>query len=368
MKNIRKKLFIYLKIFILIVTAVICLTKTDIINGAVSDALDRCLNIIIPSLYAMMIISSLLIKSGLTGIISKFTGNIGKILFGMEKIVFTVFTFSMFAGYPVGTKMLCSAYENGLIEKRRAEIFCGLCFGAGPAFVFGCISGQLYGSSSAGNIILVSAVGANIILAFFVSIFMRKNCGSQKNTSEIKFSADMLTDCVIGGGRSMADICFMVIVFAVITEIMNHFGIISYSGVIFSKITTLDGTESEQFVKAIMDVTAVNGFTYGNYALLPYLSSLVSFGGICVIFQISAVTSGKLSLKPLIIMRTAAAVISFFICRIITPFMLSDETVFTASLNVRTHQAHSPIPSVMLIIMTFILFCEYEKIKTLRQE
>lgn len=368
MKNIRKKLFLYLKILILIVTAVICLVKTDIISSAVSDALDRCLNTIIPSLYAMMIMSSLLIKSGITGVISKFTGGIGKIFFGMERIVLPVFTFSMFAGYPVGTKMLCSAYENGLIEKRRAEIFCGLCFGAGPAFIFGCISGQLYGSPSAGNIILVSVVGANIILALLVSVFMRKKCRSEKITSEIKLSADMITDCVISGGRSMADICFMVIAFSVVTEIMNYFGIISAVGVMLSKITHLDGTESEQLIRAVMDVTAVNGFTYGNYALLPYLSSLVSFGGICVIFQISAVTSGKLSLKPLIVMRTASAVISFFICRIITPFMLSDETVFTSSLNVRTHQAHSPVPSVMLIIMTFVLFCEYEKIKTLRQE
>lgn len=366
MKSIRKKLFVYLKILLLVVTALLCLVKTEIINCAVSDALDRCLNIIIPSLYAMMIVSSLLIKSGLTGKISKFTGSIGKVLFGMENTVFPVFAFSMFAGYPVGTKMLCSAYENGLIEKRRAEIFCGLCFGAGPAFIFGCISGQLYGSTSAGNIILVSAVGANIVLALVTSIFMRKNCNSKEIRSEIRF--DMITDCVINGGRSMADICFMVTAFAVVTEIMDYSGIISAVGAMISKIINLDTTESEQLIRAVMDVTAVNGFTYGNYALLPYLSSLVSFGGICVIFQISAVTSGKLSLKPLILMRILSAVISFFICRIITPFMLENETVFTSSFNVRTHQAHSPVPSVMLIIMTFVLFCECEKIKTLRQE
>ncbi|MDE5834370.1 MAG: hypothetical protein K2H26_02495, partial [Ruminococcus sp.] len=87
----------------------------------------------------------------------------------------------------------------------------------------------------------------------------------------------------------------------------------------------------------------------------------------CVIFQISAI-SGKLSLKPLIFLRIISAVISFIICRIITPFMLSDETVPTSVINVRTHQAHTPIQSVMLVIMTFFLFCEYEKIKPLRLE
>lgn len=361
----RRKIFFYLKILLLICTAVFCLIKTDIINTAVSDALGRCIYIIIPSLYAMMIISPLLIKSGIIDSVSRFTGGIGKILFGMDRIVFPIFLFSMIAGYPVGTKMLYSAYEKGLIEKRRAEIFCGLCFGAGPAFISGCISGQLYGSTSAGNIIFVSTLSANIILALIVSVFMRKNCNSAVSKSGMKLSAEMLTECVTGGGRSIIDICFMVTAFAVVTAILDYSGIISAAGGLLSEITDLSATESSQFVTAILDVTAVNGFPHGNYSLLPYLSFLVSFGGICVIFQISAV-SGRLSLKPLILMRIIASVMSFIICRLITPFMLSGETVLTSSLNVRTHQAHSPVPSVMLIIMTFFLFCEYEKIKPLK--
>lgn len=363
----KKKIFLYTEIFLLICTAVFCLVRTDIVSNAVSGALRRCIYVIIPSLYAMMIVPSLLIKSGLIDRISGLTGNIGKILFGMEKVVFSVFVFSMIAGYPVGTKMLCSAYEKGLIEKRRAEIFCGLCFGAGSAFIYGCIAGQLYGNRSAGNIIFLSVLGANIILAFIVSVFMRKNCISATDKSEIKFSHEMLSDCVISGGHSIINICFMVMIFAVATEILKYSGLISFSGNILSQTTNLSEKDAGQFITAILDVTAVDGFSKGNYRLLPYLSFLVSFGGICVIFQISAV-SGKLSLRPLILMRIISAVISFIICRIITPLMLSGETVPTSVLDVRTHQAHSPIPSVMLVIMTLFLFCEYEKLKPLRLE
>ena len=70
MKNIK----ICMKVCILIFTALICLVKTDIIKDAVSDALGRCLNIIIPSLYAMMIISPLLIKSGINATIRRTLG------------------------------------------------------------------------------------------------------------------------------------------------------------------------------------------------------------------------------------------------------------------------------------------------------
>lgn len=363
----QKKIFSYIKISVLICTALLCLIKTDIVRLAVSDALERCIHIIIPSLYAMMIISPLLIKSGLIDSMARFTGSAGKILFGMDGIVLPVFLFSMVAGYPVGTKMIYTAYEKGLIEKRRAEIFCGLCFGAGPAFITGCISGQLYGSKSAGNVILVSTLSANILLALAVSVFMRKKCNSAVSKPNIKLSADMLTECVISGGHSIMDICFMVTAFAVATAILEYSGIISAVGGMLSDVTNLSVSDSMQFVKAVLDVTAVDGFSSGDYSLLPYLSFLVSFGGICVIFQISAV-SGKLSLKPLILMRITASVISLIICKLIMPFMLSGETVLTSTVNIRTHQADSPVPSVMLIIMTFFLFCEYEKIKPLRLE
>ncbi|MDE6677965.1 MAG: hypothetical protein K2K02_02890 [Ruminococcus sp.] len=363
----RKKILFFAEIFLLICTAVFCLVKTEKVSNAVAEALRRCIYVIIPSLYAMMIVPSLLIKSGIIDRISLITGSTGKIIFGMEKVVFSVFCFSMIAGYPVGTKMLSSAYEKGLIEKHRAEIFSGLCFGAGSAFIYGCIAGQLYGNRSAGNIIFISTLSANILLAFVVSFFMRKNCNSHIEKSAVTLSPQMLTECVISGGHSIMNICFMVIAFAVVTEILKYSGIISVAGNLLSQITDLSADDSGQFITAIFDVTAVNGFSVGNYKLLPYLSFLVSFGGICVIFQISAI-SGKLSLKPLIFLRIISAVISFIICRIITPFMLSGETVPTSVINVRTHQAHSPIPSVMLVIMTFFLFCEYEKIKPLRLE
>lgn len=362
-----KKLIFYIKILTLIFMSVFCLVKPDIINSSVYDAVRRCLNIIIPSLYAMMILAPLLIKSGIIDGISRFTGKIGKFLFGMDNIVFPVFVFSMIAGYPTGVKMLASAYEKGLIDKKRAEIFSGVCFGAGTAFISGCVTSQLYGNNSAGNLILISTVSANIVFAFMISFFMRKNCTLKNQKNDIKVTSGMLTECVANGGNSIINICFMVMIFAVITAILDYTGIISVIGKFISGITGISAEDSGQIVKAVTDVTAVTGFSHGNYKLLPYLSALISFGGICVIFQISAV-SGGLSLKPMIIERLIISVISFIVCRILSPVILSGETVFTSSVNVRTHQAHSPVPSVMLIIMTFFLLSEYEKIRLFKKE
>ncbi|MDE6034341.1 MAG: hypothetical protein K2G36_00285 [Ruminococcus sp.] len=362
-----KKLIFYIKIIVLILISVFCLIETDIIKNSIYDALVRCTGIIIPSLYAMMVIAPLLIKSGIIDSLSRFTGKTGKILFGMENVVFPVFVFSMIAGYPTGVKMLSSAYERGIIDKKRAEIFSGVCFGAGTAFVSGCVTSQLYGNRTAGNLILISTIGANIIFTFMMSFFMRKNCTLDNRKNSIEITSEMLTECVANGGNSIINICFMVMIFAVVTAMADYTGIISQTGNIISKITGLSVGDSEQVIRAVTDVTAVTGFSHGNYELLPYLSALISFGGICVMFQISAV-SGKLSLRPLIIIRLIVSVISFVICRILLPVMLSAETVLTSAVNVRTHQARSPIPSVLLIIMTIFLLAEYENLRPVRKE
>jgi len=65
----------------------------------------------------------------------------------------------------------------------------------------------------------------------------------------------------------------------------------------------------------------------------------------------------------MILTRAAASVLSGIICRILMPFILADTAVSTSKINVSVHSSDSPVPSFLLIIMTIILFSEYEKIK-----
>lgn len=360
MKKIPEKTLTALKILLLITGVWFCISETEAVKTAVSGALGRCINIIIPSLYAMMTVSALVIKSGLTSKFPRPFKSVGRLLFGMNENSFPIFLFSMFAGYPAGAKMLCTGYSGGKISKKSAGLLMGICFGAGPAFIFGCISGQLYSSSLAGKIILISTVSANVILAFFVSFFLRRDSEIQKNApNSFSITGEMLTECVISGGKTIAEICFMIIAFSIFTAMLDTYGIISAAADFFSKISGLSHDISAEFLPAFLDITAVNALPENNYSLLPYLCALTSFGGICVIFQISAVVSGKLSLKPLILLRTIAAILSFIICRSIMPFMMRNEVISASAAAVKTYKAPSPVPSLLIILMTFMLMCEY---------
>ena len=345
MKKLVKIIPEVLKALLLIWAAYYCMTDTADAGKAVSGAVGRCLSVVIPSLYAMMIVSAIIVRSGAAAVCGRFTGKAGRFIFGMDGGIFPVFLFSMVGGYPVGGKMLVTMYSDGWLSKHRAELLSGVCFGAGPAFVTGCISGQLYGTQTAARIILISTISANIITAFILSFALRKAPETPSIPQKFRLSGTMLTDCVSSAGRSMADICFMIAAFAVFAGMLQNTGILNIAG----------GENSRMIALTFLDVTAAGELPHGNFTLLPWLSAAVSFGGVCVMFQIAAIFSGKLSVLPLVAVRIFSSVLSFGICSLIMPFMLRNEAVPAAAVNAAVHSAPSPVPSVMLILMTFAL-------------
>jgi hypothetical protein len=333
------------------------LTDTGAAAEAVEESIQRCIDIVIPSLFAMMIVSSLITRSGMLACLPKWLGKLSRLVFSMEGSIFPVFTFGMIAGYPVGVKMLCEEVSAGRLTKQRAELLSGLCFGAGPAFIFGCISRQLYTSRNTGLVILISTVSANIILALIMSVPLRRAAVSDSSPRSVSISADMLTDCVLRSGRAMGDICIMIAAFAAANAALTRSGITAAAGELLRKLPHLDRISGEVIVAALLDVTNISKLPCGDWLLLPYISGLTAFGGVCVFLQIAVLTAGKLSLKPIIIMRSAAAIMSFFICRLIMPFFMVSE--ITEVLSPRMSSTASPVPSVMLIIMTVMLMLEF---------
>ena len=337
-----------------------CAADAAAVSQAVYSSMLRCINTVIPSLFAMMAVSSVIVGSGIAELMPKWFGRISFFLFGMDETEFPIFSFGMFAGYPVGAKMLCELYTAGRISKRRAELLSGLCFGAGPAFIFGCVSRQYFGCERAGLLILISGVSANIVTALGASFFLRRAAEKQpRPRRSVSISAEMLTDCVLRSGRAMADICIMVVGASVFTAFLIRTGAMAAAGELLGKLLRLDREGGEALTAALIDVTNIGSNDSGGHLLLPYVSGAVSFGGLCVFFQLRALTVGKLSLKPFIIMRAFASVISFAVCRALLPYFVFGEAMEAASVKVRGHGTDSAVPSVMLIIMVIMLMLEY---------
>ena len=344
--NMKEKLKTVPEIIAIIIFALFCLTESHAVKEGIYNALTRCIETIIPSLYAMMIISSVMTKSNFISKISKYAG------------IYPVFIFSVFAGYPVGTKILCEQYRKGSITKKYAEIMSGICYGAGNAFINGCIAGKLYGGKM-GNIILFSTVGADIILLLVTVPFFKKY--KNNDDKKLNISFELLNESIAESGKSMGIICLSVIFFSVLVKFMEYTGFTVWAGDIISHITGRDRNICMNIIYTFMDITNAENLPKYDYTLLPFLSFVTALGGICVLFQIKAVTRSDLSMIPIILMRISASVLSAVICRLIMPYMISGEAVYV-SVNMSMHKAQSPVPSIMLILMTFLIFGENKKL------
>ena len=188
------------------------------------------------------------------------------------------------------------------------------------------------------------------IIAIILSSYFRKNPIAEKKR-KTTISGDVLTDSVASAGKSLGDMCFCVIIFSVFTKMVEKSGIIGKLADVFH----LDGS----IFSAILDITAISEISVD----IPTAAALISFGGVCVFFQISAIFRGKLSVFPLVAMRIAAAVLSYGICRILQPIFISGDVTAVFAASGCMHREASPVPSVMLIIMTAVVIAKSVKIK-----
>jgi len=347
-----------LKALVTAVSAMYCLTEPAQTRAAVSAALGRCLDTVIPSLFAMMAVSYLLTESGLVRAASRLPGWMtfpGRLLFGFGSGIMPVFTFSLFAGYPVGMKLLSAEYAAGNIRRSQAALLAGLCFGAGPAFVYGCAAAQLCGSPAAGRLLMLSSAGSSILLAALISPLTRRLCrGEEGKDSHIRLDAALLTEAVGSAGRSMAQLCTAVLAFSVISAMLGSSGI---TGAIADMLTRLSGRphrETAALTAAFLDITAIGSLPHGDHTLLPAVSALISFGGVCVFFQLRTVSGGEIPLLPAVLLRAASAGLSYVICRLALPYLMAGETV-SVSVSGAVHRADSVVPSVMLILMSVMV-------------
>ena len=339
-----KRLVNALKIAVLLGSGLLCLLRTDVASRGVSVGVQRCLGVMIPSLYAMMIVSAMLVRSG---IFSR-RGN------------FLLFLFSQAAGYPVGTKMLMQRADSGEISPRQAALLSGVCFGAGPAFVFGCVAMRLFGSERAGLLILSSGIVSNTIIYAVLLPFLNSIPSQSLPPRKFTLSADDAMDCIVSAGKSMGIICLTMTAFSAAAEFLRYIGIFPLFAKLMSSLAGRSPEVCDKLICAAFDVTAAAELPSGDFTLLPAVSALVSFGGICVFAQLKAVCRGKLPVIPIIGLRTLAAVLSYILCRIALPFAMLSETAPAAAAHL--HKSPSPVPSVMLMLMTAAVFRQRELI------
>ena len=347
MKGYRKELGYYLLAGLMLWYCWIIIVDSINIREGIIQSVKRCMDILIPSLFAFMAASGIIVRSGLYAILSRPLGFLAKWVFAMPGELFSVFIISNVAGYPVGAKLLCDLTEKGSIDKRTASTMLCFCCNAGPAFISGTIGLAVFGDTRIGLIVLLSCIISNFMLALVMCRIRRSSASFKEQKPHI--SADILTESVLSAGRSLLDICLLVVFFSTVMSVLAHYGILSEMSI------RLGIPYAEPILASVLEITSITQLENASFGYIPVICGICSFGGLCVLLQIIVVVKDRFSLKPFLLTRPAGAMLSMlnslWLCRLLLP---SD---IQASSN---HQqifvkVNNFVPSVCLILMIFLL-------------
>lgn len=252
---------------------VLILDSKTALRGA-AEGITLCLQTVIPSLFPFLVLTSRLTASFQGSDISLLRplGKLCRIPRGSESLLLTGFL----GGYPAGAQCVAQAYRAGQLSRDEAERMLGFCSNAGPAFLFGIVAAKFPDFTCALTLFaihILSALTVGSILPGGSNKIVRLESGKEQTISE----------AVFGSVRIMAAICGWILIFRVITAILDRW------------LLWLLPPSWQILVIGILDLA--NGcceLEYVTNSGLRFImaSGILAFGGICVTMQTLSVAAG----------------------------------------------------------------------------
>lgn len=297
--------------YILSAAAVLCgallLIEPASIAAAVGAAVNTCLEVIVPSLFAFTVLAVYLQSSGLYRLaLLPLTKPLSKLM-RLDEELCAVFILANIGGYPVGARLLTTLVDEGRLSEEHAGRLLCCCYASGPSFIVSVVGLQVFGSAAVGMVLFAAGFAASLVIGVFVCRFGERITVVHRET-RYDLSADSFIRSVMSAARVMLTVCVMIVAFSAVTELLSLIGVQNAEAHFF---TALGFNENSGAVfPAVLEISRASALSPEGIAILPLCSALLSFGGVCVILQVAAMTSGKLPLKRFLLSRIPAAALS----------------------------------------------------------
>ncbi len=332
---------------LLIITGILLTLNSEQTVITVKKCIEACTDSLIPSLFCFMVFSSLLIKSGYGEEIAYPLHFIFKRIIKMDGKLFSAFLLSQIGGYPVGIKLLNTIISQNKSYCEKAQKYAFLFYGSGPAFVVGLVGIGVYKSVEAGLIIFACCVAANLITA---AVITGKEFVDKAHIPLPDLKLSDITNCIVNSGKALFEISLYIILFNCLSSLL--FSLSCF----IPPISYIDA----DFLKSMWEITNIKS---ANALLpLPLAAFSVSFGGICVIFQVKALAEFRISFWRFVLLRAVVGTLSAILC-----CLLTQAVGFKASVEAMTFikpdiSSPNPVVLVCIIGMTVLFLHSFKNI------
>ena len=330
----RKKVADYLVFAALAAVGVMLILKQQEVSEAVTESLKSCAYRIIPSLFAMTVISGAVSKSGVVARLIRFKR--------LDADILTAFIFGNIGGYPVGAKMLAETVDGGRISREEAEEAICFCYGCGPAFAAGVAGEAVFGRAEFGIAALLAVILSNATM-YAAYLIRHRSTSSKKALQASGFSTKLMTDSVNSAAGAMVGICAMIVFFSALKAIL------------FAYFPCLSEVK---YLAAILEISNIAGLSTCKGVSLVTVALLLGFGGLCVIMQIFSVAGGSFGLTKFCVSRLIALPLTAGYAFVIQRLLGRLGIEAAASEKIRLSQSPSLIPVICVAAMVFITLSE----------
>lgn len=129
---------------------------------------------VIPAVFPYLVLSGLLLKSGLDAKIAIYTGGFFEKVFKLPRAAFPVLIAGVLCGFPVGARCSAELFASGGCTERDADRLSAMCNFCSPPFLITVVGAKLMNSASAGWLLF----GLQTFFALAFGFFYRRPAGS----------------------------------------------------------------------------------------------------------------------------------------------------------------------------------------------
>lgn len=285
----KKRIYILLTLGALAVLTAFSAQAQD----SVRDALGLCADTIIPSLFPFFVLSVLLNRLGLPGMLSRLMGKSASALFGVSGEGASALFIGLTGGYPMGASYIADMYLCGRIDREEGQRLLAFCNNSGPAFIIGAVGAGAFRSTAAGLMLY----GVHIVSALLTGLIF---AGSRRSAEKLPAADDgaalgsALTDAVKGAVSAVLNVCGFVVIFSVLVGLLDCSGYFSRLCLILGSASGLGADSIRVLLTGLLELGSGAGalsYLPLSPASLALAAFLLGFGSVSVHCQTAAVIS-----------------------------------------------------------------------------
>lgn len=339
-KVIRKRQWRTLGLLVLFAAvALLLLWFPRAVAGGISRGLSICSTVIIPALFPFLVLSGVMIRSGIAGSIGNRLEPVTRCLFGLPGCCAAGILVAFFGGYPAGATAIGDLVRSGQLSKEEAKRMLRFCVNGGPAFLVAAVGTGLMNSTAFGWLLLAAHWGASLLMGILGAKRQpaARTVGRTTKTTSLTVA---FVEAVTGACGAMLTMCGFVLVFATVLALGD---VLIENPIITTILACLAEVNCGCLAAAEIPYWA------------PFLlGCTVGFGGLCVHCQAAAQLHGTgVMTSSFFLSRTAHALLTGLFTVLLLrlfPLSLSVGSSLNAPLRVEASYGTATVSVALLVL------------------